>query len=158
MWVIIKNKSKELNLAISELAKIDLNKYYIVKTKINKKLKNVLLNYFFLEIEQNTNLLNKIKYTKGVHQVLEDSIYHQKIINQFIDFCKSHEDKDGYLQREFFLKFLKTKGQFTSGPFKSIFFEVLDKNHKELKVLLDNYKYPIVIKNDNKDIGINFIE
>ena len=33
MWVIIKNKSKELNLAISELAKIDLNKYYIAKTK-----------------------------------------------------------------------------------------------------------------------------
>jgi len=158
MWVIIKNKSKELNLAISELANIDLNKYYIAKTKINKKLKNVLLNYFFLEIEHNTNLLNKIKYTKGVQQVLEDSIYHQKIINQFIDFCKSHEDKDGYLQREFFLKFLKTKGQFTSGPFKNIFFEVLDKNHKELKVLLDNYKHPIVIKNDNKDIGINFIK
>ena len=61
MWVIIKNKSKELNLAISELANIDLNKYYIAKTKINKKLKNVLLNYFFLEIEQNTNLLKEKK-------------------------------------------------------------------------------------------------
>ena len=157
MWLILKNKSNELNLALSELTKINLRDHYIAKTKINKKLKNVLLNYFFLKIDPKTNLLNKIKYTKGVHQVLEDSIHHQKVINQFIDFCKTHEDQDGFLTREFFLKFLKTKGQFTSGPFKNIFFEVLDKNDKELKVLLDNYKHPIVINNDNKDIGINFI-
>ena len=157
MWLILKNKSNELNLALSELAKINLRDHYIAKTKINKKLKNVLLNYFFLKIDPKTNLLKKIKYTKGVHQVLEDSIHHQKVINQFIEFCKTHEDQDGFLKREFFLKFLKNKGQFTSGPFKNIFFEVLDKNYKELKVLLDNYKHPIVINNDNKDIGINFI-
>ena len=157
MWLILKNKSNEINLALSELAKISLRDHYIAKTKINKKIKNVLLNYFFLKIDPKTNLLNKIKYTKGVHQVLEDSIHHQKVINQFIEFCKTHEDQDGLLKREFFLKFLKTKGQFTSGPFKNIFFEVLDKNDKELKVLLDNYKHPIVINNDNKDIGINFI-
>ena len=117
MWLILKNKSNELNLALSELAKINLRDHYIAKTKINKKLKNVLLNYFFLKIDPKTNLLNKIKYTKGVHQVLEDSIHHQKVINQFIDFCKTHEDQDGFLKREFFLKFLKTKGQFTSWSF-----------------------------------------
>jgi len=157
MWIILNNKTNEFNLALSELAKINLRDYFIAKIKINKRVKNVLLNYFFLKINPKTNLLNKIKYTKGVHQVLEDSIHHQKVINQFIDLCKYHEDQDGFLKREFFLKFLKIKGQFTSGPFKNIFFEVLDKNDKELKVLLDNYKHPIVINNDNKDIGINFI-
>ena len=157
MWLILKNKSNELNLALSELAKINLRDHYIAKTKINKKLKNVLLNYFFLKIDPKTNLLNKIKYTKGVHQVLEDSIHHQKVINQFIDFCKTHEDQDGFLKREFFLKFLKTKGQFTSGPFKNIFFEVLEQNDKEIKVLLDNYKHPIVINKDQSTVGIDFI-
>ncbi len=157
MWLIIKNKSNELNLAISELSKIGLKNYYIPKIRIKNKLKNILLNYFFLEINQNVKLLNNIRYTKGVNQVLENSIYHQDIINQFVDLCKNYEDRDGFLQRDFFLKFLKTKGKFTSGPFENIFFKVIDKNQKELKVLLDNYKHPIVIKNDNNNIGINFI-
>ena len=53
--------------------------------------------------------------------------------------------------------FLKTKGQFTSGPFKNIFFEVLEQNDKEIKVLLDNYKHPIVINKDQSTVGIDFI-
>ena len=105
MWIILNNKTKEFNLALSELAKINLRDYFIAKIKINKRVKNVLLNYFFLKINPKSNLLNKIKYTKGVHQVLEDSIHHQKVINQFIDLCKYHEDHDGFLKREFFLKF-----------------------------------------------------
>ena len=109
MWLILKNKSNELNLALSELTKINLRDHYIAKTKINKKLKNVLLNYFFLKIDPKTNLLNKIKYTKGVQQVLEDSIHHQKIINQFIDFCKSHEDQDGFLTKRVFSKIFKNQ-------------------------------------------------
>ena len=157
MWLIVKHKSNEFNLAISELAKINIFQYYRSVTKINNKIKNILLNYFFIEIKENKEILKKIKYTKGINQILEDSLYHQKPINDFIQFCKNEEDPKGYLGKEFFLKFLNTKGKFTSGPFKNIFFEVLDKNDKELKVLLDNYKHPIVINNDNKDIGINFI-
>ena len=157
MWLIVKNKPGEFNLAISELAKIDLSKTYRLVTKINKKIKNVLLNYFFIEINENKEILKKIKYTKGINQILDDSLYHQKPINDFIQFCKSKEDPKGYLGKEFFLKFLKTKGQFTSGPFKNIFFEVLEQNHKELKVLLDNYKHPIVINKDRSTVGIDFI-
>ena len=157
MWLIAKNKPSEFNLAISELAKIDLTKTYRPITKINKKIKNILLNYFFIEIEENREILNKIKYTKGINQILEDSLYHQKPINDFIQFCKSEEDPKGYLGKKFFLKFLNTKGKFTSGPFKNIFFEVLEQNDKEIKVLLDNYKHPIVINKDQSTVGIDFI-
>ena len=111
----------------------------------------------------------KLKIPRGstYHKITEEikdlyfSIFsdlnNQKVINQFIDFCKTYEDQDGLLKREFFLKFLKTKGQFTSGPFKNIFFEVLEQNDKELKVLLDNYKHPIVINKDQSIVGIDFI-
>lgn len=157
MWLIAKYKSNELNLAISELAKISILKYYRPVTKINKKIKNILLNYFFIEIKDNKEIIKKIKYTKGISQILEDSQYHQKPINDFIKFCKSKEDPKGYLGKEFFLKFLKTKGQFTSGPFKTIFFEVLEQNDKELKVLLDNYNHPILINKDQSSTGIDFI-
>ena len=157
MWLIAKNKPSEFNLAISELAKIDLTKTYRPITKINKKIKNILLNYFFIEIEENREILKKIKYTKGINQILEDSLYHQKPINDFIQFCKSEEDPKGYLGKKFFLKFLNTKGKFTSGPFKNIFFEVLEQNYKEIKVLLDNYKHPIVINKDQSTVGIDFI-
>ena len=157
MWLIAKNKPSEFNLAISELAKIDLTKTYRPITKINKKIKNILLNYFFIEIEENREILKKIKYTKGINQILEDSLYHQKPINDFIQFCKSEEDPKGYLGKKFFLKFLNTKGKFTSGPFKNIFFEVLEQNDKEIKVLLDNYKHPIVINKDQSTVGIDFI-
>ena len=157
MWLIAKYKSNELNLAISELAKINIFKYYRPVTKINKKIKNILLNYFFIDIKDNKEIIKKIKYTKGINQILEDSLYHQKHINEFIEFCKSEEDPKGYLRKEFFLKFLKTKGQFTSGPFKNIFFKVFEQNDKEIKVLLDNYKHPIVIKKDQSTVGIDFI-
>jgi len=157
MWLIAKNKPSEFNLAISELAKINLTKTYRPITKINKKIKNILLNYFFIEIEENREILKKIKYTKGINQILEDSLYHQKPINDFIQFCKSEEDPKGYLGKKFFLKFLNTKGKFTSGPFKNIFFEVLEQNDKEIKVLLDNYKHPIVINKEQSAVGIDFI-
>ena len=157
MWLIAKNKPSEFNLAISELAKINLTKTYRPITKINKKIKNILLNYFFIEIEENREILKEIKYTKGINQILEDSLYHQKPINDFIQFCKSEEDPKGYLGKKFFLKFLNTKGKFTSGPFKNIFFEVLEQNDKEIKVLLDNYKHPIVINKDQSTVGIDFI-
>jgi len=157
MWLIAKNKPSEFNLAISELAKIDLTKTYRPIRKINKKIKNILLNYFFIEIDENKEILKKIKYTKGINQILEDSLYHQKPINDFIQFCKSEEDPKGYLGKKFFLKFLNTKGKFTSGPFKNIFFEVLEQNNKEIKVLLDNYKHPIVINKDQSTVGIDFI-
>jgi hypothetical protein len=157
MWLIAKNKPGEFNLVISELAKINLTKTYRPITKINKKIKNILLNYFFIEIEENREILKKIKYTKGINQILEDSLYHQKPINDFIQFCKSEEDPKGYLGKKFFLKFLNTKGKFTSGPFKNIFFEVLEQNDKEIKVLLDNYKHTIVINKDQSTVGIDFI-
>ena len=70
MWLIAKNKPSEFNLAISELAKIDLTKTYRPITKINKKIKNILLNYFFIEIDENKEILKKIKYTKGINQIL----------------------------------------------------------------------------------------
>ena len=157
MWLIAKNKPSEFNLVISELAKINLAKTYRPITKTNKKIKNILLNYFFIEIDENKEILKKIKYTKGINQILEDSLYHQKPINDFIQFCKSEEDPKGYLGKKFFLKFLNTKGKFTSGPFKNIFFEVLEQNDKEIKVLLDNYKHPIVINKDQSTVGIDFI-
>ena len=104
MWLIAKNKPSEFNLVISELAKINLTKTYRPITKINKKIKNILLNYFFIEIEENREILKEIKYTKGINQILEDSLYHQKPINDFIQFCKSEEDPKGYLGKKFFLR------------------------------------------------------
>ena len=57
MWVIAKNKSYKFNIAIIELAKKNIIKYYRPITKINKKIKNILLNYFFIDIKENKEIL-----------------------------------------------------------------------------------------------------
>ena len=61
MWLILKNKSNELNLALSELAKINLRDHYIAKTKINKKLKNVpVATAYILPKGKNINAVIKL--------------------------------------------------------------------------------------------------
>jgi len=57
MWVIAKNKSYKFNIAIIELAKKNIIKYYRPITKINKKIKNIQLNYFFIDIQENKEIL-----------------------------------------------------------------------------------------------------
>ena len=72
----------------------------------------------------------------------------QEEIEKFIFYCKSFENKDGYLTPNFFKKNLVSKGQFMSGPFSNMMFEIIEKQKNKLKVLVGNIVTTI---SDNKN-------
>ena len=107
MWVVANiNQYYTFRNSIDELFK-DENKIYF--SKINneknnsKKFKNLLGNYIFC-FNKNFNLqkIKDLKYLRGLNYFLENSIVNQDEIQKFIKFCKSFEDKNGFLTSNFF--------------------------------------------------------
>ena len=89
-----------------------------------------------------------MKFTKGLQYFLNGYLESQKEIEKFIYYCKSFENEDGYLKPLFFKKVLKDKGQFTTGPFSNLMFEIIEKQKNKLKVLVGNIVTTI---SDNKN-------
>ena len=160
MWTIIKYNSKELHIAKNSL-KSNLESepiFYIPKIKYMKKNKNkvlsleknILENYMICFHKQfsDTNILSKLKYLKGLSYFLIGYRNNQKEIEKFINFCKTHEDKQGYLKGTFFDNLSFNKGKFISGPFTNMIFEIIERQKNHIKVLIGNKKATVSI-NDN---------
>lgn len=69
-------------------------------------------------------------------------------IVDFIKFCKKNESFDGGLSNNFFLELKIKKARFLNGPFANLIFEILEKNKKQLKILLNN-RTLFIKKNSN---------
>ena len=150
MWVVAKVKKKELHTFKKELSeklgievkyynpKIIHHKYF--KNKIKKIEKLVLENYVFCfheKFKQN-ECLNKCRFFKGLEYFLQGHFQNQNEIVNFINYCKSYENKDGYLTAAFFKTMIVKKAQFISGPFTNMIFEIISKQKNKLKILLGN--------------------
>ena len=69
-------------------------------------------------------------------------------MNKFVNFCKSNEDKNGFLKQSFFKILKKTKAKFISGPFTQMIFEIIEEKEKKLKILLNNINITISEKSN----------
>ena len=150
MWTVAKIKTKELNIFKKNLIekfgkntkfyhpKIQHHKY--INNKIRKFEKLILENYIFCYNEkfQESANINNATFLKGLLYFLDGYAQNQKEIVKFIEYCKSCENKEGYLNQNFFKSILLKKAQFISGPFTNMIFEVIEKQKNKLKILIGN--------------------
>lgn len=161
MWTIIAYKKNELNIFLKSLrVKLSENvTFYQPKVKIssykNNKLINksrpLLNNYIFCFSSKfnNSHNLNNIINTRGLKSLVGDCSSSQKEIADFIQFCKDVEDKDGHIKQRMFLNIIKNRYyKFTSGPFTNLIFKLLEKNKKNLRILIGKVATTINTKNN----------
>ena len=159
MWIVAKIKIKNLNTFKKSLTekmgkdiqfycpKIKYQKYFNGKVK---KIETFILgNYIFchhIKFKKDSTI-SEIKYLKGLIYFLNGSDQNQKELIQFIEYCKSFENKDGYLTPLFFKTMVTKKAKFLSGPFTNMMFEILERQKNKLKILVGNIV--TTISNDN---------
>ena len=160
MWIVVKYKKKDLNLLKNNLkSEFDSKiKFYSPKIIFKKIIKNsekifeqnVLYNYMFCfseKFEDCKNLL-KIQYIKGLDYYLSGHVNDQVEIVNFINFCKKNETQEGSLSKNFFLELSIKKAKFINGPFVNLIFDIIEKNKKQIKILLGN-KSLLLNRNSN---------
>ena len=167
MWTIVRYKKDELNILIKNLKDKLANKiiFYqpLVKVsllknnKLTNKSKPLLNDYIFCYSSSfnNSEGLRTIMNTKGLKSMLGDCSKSQTEIIKFIESCKKNEDEEGNVRANKIQDIVKNRYyKFTSGPFANLIFELLEKNKKELKILVgkittkidkeNNYNFQLV--------------
>ena len=96
----------------------------------------------------NKEIINNLKYARGLKYILEGFKNSQEEILNFINRCKNFEDKEGFITQEFFSDEYFTRGKFVSGPFTNLIFEVLTKNSDKIEILIGKYKTTISKKSN----------
>ena len=152
MWIIAKYKINELNILKKKLNEILGNdpEYFIPQIKYNKIVrqkfkifqKSILEGYLicFHSKFSNKNILNLLKYAKGINYILDGVKNNQEEISNFIDRCKKFEDKEGFIQQGFFDYKNFTRAKFVSGPFTNLAFDILSKQSDKIEILIGKYK------------------
>lgn len=155
MWTIIKYKKKNLSMLKSDLSnKIGEDiKFYMPKIQLQKTNKNkicvresFLLGDYVLcyhEKFSNKNIINILKYCRGLKYFLDQYSVYQNEIEDFIKNCKKHENKFGYLKQSFFQFKKNKKFKFISGPFTDLIFNIINENKLTLKVLMGNFSVTV---------------
>ena len=150
MWTIVRYKKNELNILIKNLKdKLDnkiifyqpLVKVSLLKNnKLTNKSKPLLNDYIFCYSSSfnNSEGLRTIINTKGLKSMLGDCSKSQTEIIKFIESCKKNEDEEGNVRANKIQDIVKNRYyKFTYGPFANLIFELLEKNKKELKILVE---------------------
>ena len=158
MWVVAKYKSREFNYfkhSLSQtLADIDIFRPVYFNGKLITPLLGV---YCFIHHQefQKDDIINKLKYRKGVNSILNNYKTQQPDIISFIDYLKQYQDDKGHIQPDFFYQYLRKKGIFLEGHFKSMIFNILQQNKKIFKVSIEGSN---ITFNFNKEkTKVNFL-
>ena len=152
MWTIIKIDKKHLGLLKRELDKklgagLDIynpkfcvEKYY--KNKLIKKELSLLGDYVFCFHRQfgNPNILNSLRFTRGLKYFLNGFDKSQIEIKNFISKCKESENNDGYLTQKFYQMCLNNNYKFTSGPFTNQIFKIINLQKNKIDILIGSIK------------------
>ena len=150
MWIVAKIKIKNLNTfkkSLTEkmgsnvkfyLPKIEYHKYY--ENKVKRFEKFILESYLFCYHTKfkKFNSINEVKFLRGLEYLLEGYNQNQSNIIKFIEYCKTFEDRNGYLTHSFFTNMISKKAKFISGPFTNMIFEIIEKQKNKLKILVGN--------------------
>jgi hypothetical protein len=155
MWAVLKFEKKEINSLKRDLEKKlgSSPEFYIPKIKIQNYKKNKIFNtsvfllgdYLLCYHEKFTNaeIINSLKYCKGLkHFLLNFKNFQGEIIN-FIKKCKKNEDEQGFIKQSFFNFENKNKFKFLSGPFVNMIFKIINQNHKKMKILLKDIEVTV---------------
>ena len=148
MWVILKFNKKNLSFLKKDFLKYLGNdvKFYLPKLKLQKKIKNrlqdiesfLLGDYLlcFHKSFENKNVVNSLKYCKGLKYFLNYFQEAQDEIKSFVQKCKTNEDENGFIKQCFFE--FKENGifQFLSGPFINTKFRIIDRQNTRIKILI----------------------
>jgi hypothetical protein len=150
MWTVVKIKKKELNIFKKNLTekigkdikfyypKVEYHKYF--NNRIKKFEKLILENYIFChhkKFKDHTNIA-QVKFIRGLEYFIDGYEKNQNEIVKFIEYCKSFENKEGYITPAFFKTMVTKKGQFVSGPFTNMMFEIIERQKNKLKILVGN--------------------
>jgi len=146
MWIVIKLKTNQLNIIKQEFQK-KLNiepKFFFPKLKYQKIKNNKLVactrsllgDYIFCFHPKfgNKKILESINYLKGLKFFLRGFMNYQDQILYFVNKCKKHEDKDGFIKQTFFNLNTIEKIKFLSGPFTNIIFKILKRQKDNMEV------------------------
>ena len=146
MWIVTIAKNSDF-LGKELLKKISNLKIYFPKSKSKKSSsKNILGNYLFCYSENfksNNNLLYSLKNFKGLKKILFADKISQKEISRFVEYCKSHEDQNGFMKNSFFKDNIISQGKIENGPFTNYIFDILSKDKKRIKALIGEVKFTI---------------
>jgi len=157
--MVAKIKKKELHLFKEELIKKfgPEIKFYSPKIQYQKCIKNrikkiekfILGNYIFCYHERldQAKVIDEVRFLRGLEYFLQGHHQNQNEIIKFINYCKTYENKNGYLSQAFFKIMIRRKAQFVSGPFTNMVFEILEKQKNKLKILVGNFV--TIIPNNN---------
>ena len=161
MWIVARYKPNELKLLKECFFKIlgEMPEFYNPKVKyeryVNNRLKmfqkNILDNYLICKHDNfnDARLVNALKNSRGLVYFLQGYKSNQRELDNFVKFCKSNEDKNGFLKQSFFRIIINNKAKFTSGPFTQMIFEILEDKGRKLKILLNNIKMTIPKQSGN---------
>ena len=98
------------------------------------------MDIYFVFIQfSSKKIIGSFRNLKGLNYFLTQHLSDQKNIESFINYCKKFENDKGFLSPSFFDRILKDKGQFLSGPFKNLVFDIIEKNKKVLKIQIGNF-------------------
>jgi hypothetical protein len=155
MWTVVKFDKKNFHLLKEDFKKKIGTEYIIYRPKIliQKYKKNKLINeefnllgdYLFCYHKNfnNSETINKLKFTRGLKYFLHGFIQSQKEIKKFIQKCKNYENNEGYLMQNFFELYTNSKYKFTSGPFVEMIFKIINLQKNKINILLGNMKTTI---------------
>ena len=150
MWTVAKVKKNQINTFKKNSSDLlgEKIKFYTPKIEYTRYLKNkvkkfdklILENYIFCYNEKFSDYknINKLKFIKGLEYFIEGHYQNQKEIIRFIDYCKSFENKEGYITSAFFKSLVSKKAKFVSGPFANMMFEIIERQKNKLKILVGN--------------------
>ncbi len=155
MWLIFKVDKKRIEtlkrdfkLKLGEdtifyRPKLLIEKYH--KNKLNSKDISLLGDYMFCYNKKlvNNNILNILKFSKGLKYFLNGCEKSQNEIYSFIEKCKSCEDKKGYIGMDFFNLMKNSKYKFSNGPFSGKIFEIINLQKNKIDILLGQIKTSI---------------
>tara|TARA_B100000029_G_scaffold353258_1_gene345886 strand:+ start:88 stop:585 length:498 start_codon:yes stop_codon:yes gene_type:complete len=155
MWTVLKFDKKNLALLKEDLTK-KLGKdfkIYIPKLRIQKYKNNKLINkeynllgdYLFCYHKSlgYKNIIDSLRYTRGLKYFLEGFIEAQNDIINFIKKCENSESKEGFLSINFFDLEVNRNYKFSSGPFSEKIFKIINLQRNRIKILMGNIKTTI---------------
>ena len=155
MWTVIKFDKNNLEILRKDFQKklgediiIYSPKLFIQKYKNNKLVNlefNLLGDYLFCFHKkfQNPEVVNSLKFTRGLKYFLNGFNRSQEEIKKFIGKCKESEDAKGCLTQNFFKLYKKSNYKFNSGPFAEKIFKIIDLQRDKICILLGNVKTTI---------------
>ena len=152
MWTIIKFDKKKIGSFNQDL-KLKLGNDYKIyhpklliekfqKNKIIKKEFSLLGDYIFCFHNKfcNKEVIDQIRYFKGVKHLLEGFNNSQEEISKFIAKCKEIENKEGYITENIFKIEINKFYKFSSGPFTDKIFQLINLRKNKLSIVMGNIK------------------